>query len=168
MKERPNKSQQKRESAALQLLGEQLAQLNSQQLASLPIPAKLLMVLQEVKRISSHGAKKRQFQFIGGVIRSMKSDDVAAIQLGLNAIKQAADIGSAQFHNIEKWRDRLLSDEVDVLTEFLHEYPSDDIQQLRQLISKAKKEQTNQKKLGGATALFRFIKSVIVAAENSQ
>lgn len=168
MAERENKSQKKREMSALHLLGEQLAQLNESQLAKLSLPSKLFDAIDESSRITSHGARKRHFQFIAGLLGAMDADDVSVIRAAVDDIKQHSDCSNAQFHRIEKWRDRFLGQEADALTLFLKDYPCDDIQQLRQAIKKAQKEQVNQKNLGGAKSLFRLIKSIIVTAEQNQ
>jgi ribosome-associated protein len=168
MTERESKSQKKREMNALNALGEQLALLNEVQLGNLMLPEALSDALIEAKRITSHVARKRHFQHIGSILRAMDPEEVSALSAAIDTLKQAADCNSAQFHRVEKWRDRFLEHEPDVLTLFLKAYPCDDIQQLRQVIKQAQKEQASQQNLGGAKALFRLIRSIIVSAELNQ
>ena len=88
MKERENKSQRKREIAELHKIGEQLGQLTDSQLAKIEMPERLADALVEASRIKSHGAKKRQFQFIGGLIRDMDPEEVGDYFPEFFALKQ--------------------------------------------------------------------------------
>jgi ribosome-associated protein len=60
---------------------------------------------------------------------------------------------------MEQWRDRLISDDKEALTEFINAHPQVDVQTLRQLIKKAIIEKNNEKSMGGSKALFRFLRS---------
>lgn len=162
MTEFDSKSQRKREATALQALGEALAELNEQQLSSIPLNDGLLKAIHDQQRIRSHGAKKRQNQYIGSLMRKLDDEEVTAIQDALQAFQQMASVNTAQFHEIEQWRDRFIAGDKAALTAFLDSYDCEDIQQLRQAISKAQKEAQKQQNLGGAKALFRLLKSIIL------
>ena len=60
-----SKTDLKRESAALQDLGEALLTLRADLLAPLPLPDKLTDALQDAKRITDFEGRRRQMQFIG-------------------------------------------------------------------------------------------------------
>jgi ribosome-associated protein len=76
----PSKSARKREALARQKLGERLARLKDAELATLALPEGLLDALLEARRISAHGARARQFQYVG---RLMRDVDVEALEKAL-------------------------------------------------------------------------------------
>ena len=102
---RPNKSQLKRDSAALQELGEQLITATPGKVAKCALPEKLLAALAEYRKLpNSHGAQKRQLQFIGKLMRHI---DPAPIQARLDEWNSVSAEQIANMHRIERWRDRL-------------------------------------------------------------
>ena len=79
--EEPSKSARKRDALRLKALGQQLAELNDEQRAALPLPDTLANAIADYRRIASHEAKRRQAQFIG---RLMRGIDVAAFESALD------------------------------------------------------------------------------------
>ncbi|MDA8416102.1 MAG: DUF615 domain-containing protein [Betaproteobacteria bacterium] len=79
----PSKSQRKRDMTALQNLGESLLGLNRHQLDQLDLPESLYDAIQEAKSITAHGARRRQLQFIGKLMRQV---DPAPIQSFLDQL----------------------------------------------------------------------------------
>jgi hypothetical protein len=71
----PSKSQRKRDARAVQALGEQLVALSAAQLARLDLPEALHEAVVAGQRMRSHGARRRQMQYIGKVqqIRPLRS-----------------------------------------------------------------------------------------------
>ncbi|MFU8797500.1 MAG: ribosome biogenesis factor YjgA [Gammaproteobacteria bacterium] len=78
-----SKSQIKRDMLALQTLGERLVALNSTQLAKIPLDDTIIAAIHEAHRMRSHGAVRRQLQYIG---RLMRSVDPKPIQAALDKI----------------------------------------------------------------------------------
>lgn len=66
-----------------------------------------------------------------------------------------------QFHHVEEWRDQLIDGNDTVLQKFIVDHPQSDRQQLRQLVRNAKNDKANHKNTGGATALFRYLRSIL-------
>lgn len=64
-----SRSKRKRDSAALQLLGERLLALSSSFRARLPLPPDLAQALAAHSGIKTHEAKRRQMQYIGRLMR---------------------------------------------------------------------------------------------------
>lgn len=159
--EKPSKSQVKRDLNALHDLGEQLEKLDESHIKGLELPVPLIEALKEAKSIKTHGARKRHFKYIAGIMRTLEMDEIEAIRAVLNNLKQGSDSNKAQLHAIEMWRDRLIGDDADALTQFLKEYHCDDIQQLRQAIMNARKDRERHKNLGGARTLFRLLRTII-------
>lgn len=153
----PSKSQRKRDVEALQKLGRELTELSKDQLKKMDLPEKLLIAVQEYQRITSHGAMRRQMQFIGKVMREIEDEDVDAIVEHLAAMRGESATAKAEFHAIERWRARLLEDD-GAVTEWLDAHPGSDAQQLRQLIRNARREAELGKPPKSSRELFRLLR----------
>lgn len=137
----PSKTQRKKDMHALQDIGVQLVELDQKKLIELDLPEILLDAILEAKQIKKHGGRRRQMQYIGKVMRKI---DVLPIQEKLDAWKQTSVQQTARLHQLERWRERLLTDEK-ALTEFAEKFPAADIQRLRMLIRNALKEKEANK-----------------------
>jgi ribosome-associated protein len=81
--EGPSRTARKNESEELQRLGEQLLTLRPPRLAALALPERLQEAVAEGKRLTNFGAKRRQVQFIGKLMRKLDSESLAAIRKAL-------------------------------------------------------------------------------------
>ncbi len=79
------RSARKRASHELTKLGEQLLTLRPEQLAALALPERLEEAVVEARRLTSFGAKRRQTQFVGKLMRTLDEDAVAAIRKTLQS-----------------------------------------------------------------------------------
>lgn len=158
MDELISKSQKKRDADFLQKTAVKFIDLSLSKLDTLPLSDNLRKAIIDAKSIKSHGAKRRQAQLIG---KLMRAADHEAILAAYEQILEEDSAITAGFHEIELWRDRLINEGKDVLTEFIDCYQPEDVQQLRQLIKKAVDDQNKEKNTGAAKALFRFLRSVI-------
>jgi len=147
-------TQRKNEMLELQALGAALVELSDSQLAQFTLEPRLREAVDEAKRIKSHGAKKRQIQYIGRLMRDL---DAEPIRAGLAAIEGGSAQATARHRRLEAWRERLLADD-EALTEFAAEHPGTDLQALRALIRNARKEAKEQKPPRAYRELFRFVK----------
>jgi ribosome-associated protein len=68
---KPSKSARKRAHLALQKLGEELISLREAELLSMPLEEDLLEAIMEARQIKSHGALKRQKQYIGKLMGAL-------------------------------------------------------------------------------------------------
>jgi ribosome-associated protein len=157
----PSRSARKREAAGLQQLGETLTTLTAEQLRSTPISAALRDAIQALGRMDSHGARRRQMQLIG---RLMRQEDADGIRTALARFDQTSAVAIAAHHQAERWRERLLLEGNAALTEFLAQQPAIDRQRLRQLIQAAQQEQATGAPARHARELFRLIRSAIDTA----
>lgn len=148
-----SKSKRKRDMIALQKIGETLVELPAAQLSQVPLDSVLREAIIAARTLPSHGAKRRQLQYIGRLMREV--EDVAPIQEAINKFALKSQQGKAKFHQIERWRDKLASGEDDVMQEFLVQFPDADRQQLRQLVRNAKKKGSPDR------VLFQFLKNII-------
>lgn len=153
-----SKSQMKRDMLALQALGEKLVELSADQLTQLDLPSELKTAVSQAQTIKKHGAKKRQLQFIGKLMRNV---DAEQIQQQLDNITHHSAQSINQLHKIEKWRDQLIEKGDEALSEFLTEYPDADRQQLRALVRSALQERKNNKPPKFYRKIFQFIKLYI-------
>ena len=152
-----SKTQRKREMQALQNLGEELVALSPDKLAGLDLPARLLDAVLEAKRISKFGALRRQMQYLG---RLMRDADADVIRSQLDAWKGTSVAETARLHAIERWRTRLIGDEL-ALGELLDQFPRADAQRLRSLIRNVKREAAAGKPPKSFRELFQELREII-------
>jgi ribosome-associated protein len=74
------RSARKRASHELTRLGEELVALRAAQLATLTLPERLEEAVAEARRLTSFGARRRQAQFIGKLMRKLDEEEIAAIR----------------------------------------------------------------------------------------
>jgi ribosome-associated protein len=156
--QRLSKSARKREAAALQELGVKLSALPDQELKSLDLPDGLFTALRDLRRLPSHGAQVRQRQYIGKLMRAIDPEPVLA---KLAERKQRHDLEIRHFQQIERWRDRLLSERDAAVEELLQEYPAADRATLLKLLDKAERERLEQRSPVGARELFAFLRQLL-------
>ncbi|HNP35180.1 MAG TPA: ribosome biogenesis factor YjgA [Woeseiaceae bacterium] len=101
---KPSKSERKRTQHALQSLGEQLLGLPGPLLAELDLDESLQKAIQDLGRMKSHEAIRRQKQYIGKLMRDV---DPAPIQALLERERADDRHSKRLFANAEKWRDRV-------------------------------------------------------------
>ncbi len=155
--QRQSKSARKREAASLQELGVKLSTLPDQEIKALGLPENLFVALRDLRRLPSHGAQVRQRQYIGKLMRGIDPEPVLA---KLAERKHRHDIEIRHFQQIEKWRDRLLSEPQIALTELLEEFPKADRAALEKLLEKAERERLEQRSPVGARELFAFLRQL--------
>jgi len=152
----PSKSQKKRESTALQDMGADLVRLSRDQLKKFDLPEKLHDAIREAQRITSHGAIRRQMQYIGKLMRDV---DPAPIQAVLDEINGVSAAANARQQALERLRTRLLEDEA-VLGEIAAAHPGADLTHLRQLRRNALKEQEHNKPPRAFREIFRVLREL--------
>ena len=155
--ESPSKSRRKADAHALQALGADLVALNKQQLAQIDLPEALRDALEDAQRITAHGGRRRQLQYIGKLMRNV---DAAPIQAKLDAWRSVSVEATAQLHLIERWRDRLLDDPT-ALEALAQEFPQTDLQPLRTLIRNVRREREHNQPPKSYRALFQRLRDII-------
>jgi ribosome-associated protein len=156
--EQKSKSRLKRESTALQDLGEELVSLTASQLRKFDLPENLHDAIVAARDMSQRGARKRQLQYIGKLMREV---DAEPIFQALEVVKNPGRTAASQFHKLERWRDRLLAEGDAALQELLIGYPDIDRQHLRQLIRKAEVEKSAEQTPRAARVLFEYLRDLI-------
>ena len=147
-----SKSKRKRMMLALQKMGAALLDLTPAQLEKIPLEQVLVDAITAAKSIKTHEGKRRQLQYIG---RLMREVDPVPIQAALEKLESKSRQSKADFHQIERWRDRLIAEDDQVIQSFLEQYPQTDRQHLRQLVRNAKK------RANADTELFRYLRKMM-------
>jgi ribosome-associated protein len=150
-----SKSQLKRDSEDLKELGEALIKMSPAERARVPLPEAIDAAIELAQRITSHGAMRRQVQYLGKLLRET---DAAPIRAAVEAIRHTGLQSAAHFQRLERWRDRLLAEGDPAISEFLEVFPAADRNQLRQLVRAATKESTDGAPPKSARALFRLLR----------
>lgn len=153
----PSKSQLKRDAHALMKLGADLAEISREDWLKLALPEELVDALEESRRIRSHGAHKRQMQYIGKLMRDI---DPAPIQQYFEQQRLESRRQIKKHHRLEEWRDRLLEEADAAIQEFMTHYPQADRQHLRQLVRQARKESEQDKPGRSSRSLFRYLREL--------
>ena len=79
----PSKTQRKRDAHALQALGVQLVALSMTQLVRLDLPEPLHEAVLAAQRMRAHGARTRQMQYIGKVMRQLEPSVLHRVRAAL-------------------------------------------------------------------------------------
>lgn len=146
-----SKTRIKQEMHSLQRIGARLTELNSKQLEEFHLPQILLEAIFEAKKISKYGARRRQIQFIG---RLMREVDINPIKKKLLIWDGLSNQHTAWLHQIEYWRNSLLKDK-SAFSEFAQQYPDANLQRIRTLTRNIKREMFSGKPLRSFKTLFQ-------------
>src|SRR5271154_5326634 len=120
----------------------------------------------------SKSARKREaasLQELGVKLSALPDQEIKALDLPDNLFVALRDLRRLpshgaqirQFQQIERWRDKLLSEPNAALDELLMEYPNADREVLARLLEKAEKERVEQRSPVGARELFAFLRQLL-------
>ena len=149
-----SRTKKKEQVEELQKLGAALIALPPVTLDALGLPAELLAAVRDAQRFTSHGALRRQVQFIGKVMRKIDPGPVRAAVAAIAGSSAAARAGQKR---LEQWRERLIADDA-ALTAFAGEHAGADLQGMRTLIRNARKEIAEGKPPRAQRELFRVLR----------
>lgn len=156
--EQKSKSQLKREMISVQDLGEELVELPIRLLQRFDLPESLLDAIETARSITSRGARKRQLQYIG---RLMREVDAEPIRKTMDDIKHRQVHAAQQLHLIERWRERLLQEGDGAIQALCEEYSGTDRQHVRQWLRAVEQERAENKPPTAARALFQYLRELI-------
>lgn len=148
----PSRSRKKRESTALQKLGETLTGLPLARLADLPLGPELDEALRLMARITDHEGRRRQLQYIG---RLMRESDAEAISAALERLREGPARDNAAFRHAERLRAALLAADGEETERLLARWPQA-ASDLRRLVARARGESAPQ----AARELFRRLRQL--------
>ncbi len=155
-KERPNKTQLKREMKALHDLGKELVELPRSKIDQVTLSERMLDAVMLAKKLKK-AALQRQLRFISGII---KEEDTDTIRLQLERIRLPQQQANEAFHQVEDWRDRLVAGDNELINELVDKFAQADRQHLRQLVRNASKEAQQNKPPKASRVLFKYLKEL--------
>lgn len=157
--EKPSKSARKREIEALQTLADQMAGLSDKELGRLGVDQQLRDAINLVRPMRPSGARNRQLKHC---VKFMDSDALDEVRAYLEN-RHSQQVGvNREFHEIERWRDRLVNDGDKALEELLDRHAHLDRQQLRQLCRDAMREKETGRPAGAGRKLFRHLRETLL------
>lgn len=158
----PSRSQQRREALEVLELAGQLVELPPSRLAKLELPDNVRDEIANVRRITSHVARKRQLAFLAKLMRRYEDDAFASVRAALGENRDRQRQETAAMHRLEALRERLLSETGDeALSALIAQHPAIDRQHLRALIRQARLEQATPNKPPRAyRELFQLLKGL--------
>lgn len=158
MEDDKSKSQKKREAHALQAMGMELLTIKERDLEQFELPPELFAAVREAKKLKSHGAMRRHAQLIGKLMRRVDAERIAE---ALQAHKDKHQAVTADFHEAERWRDKLMENPL-CLTEFVSLFAPKDLTHFRQILKKAQDERSKEVNRGAYKTLFRLIRDAML------
>ncbi|WP_295003460.1 ribosome biogenesis factor YjgA [uncultured Dechloromonas sp.] len=153
---RPSKTKQKEAMHELRDLGAELVELSVGQLKRINLPENLFDAVRDCQKITAHGARRRQIQYLGKLMRGVDDEPIRA---GLAMLRGESSAETARLHRLERFRVRLLEDEA-VLAEIAALWPAVDLQHLRTLRRNALKEKENNKPPKNFRAIFQILQEL--------
>lgn len=153
----PSRTQRKKADHARKALGETLVALSPEQTAAIDLPAELRAAVHLARKTRTHGARRRQIQYIGTLLRRI---DTGPIQAALDNIRRGDLKKARTFRRITAWRDALQNGDEEILGEILSACPDADRQQLRQLARNARRAEERASGSAASRKLFRYLRDV--------
>lgn len=143
----PSRTQQRRDALAVLALATQLVEMVPSKLAKLELPDDVRDEIANVRRISSHIARKRQLGFLAKLMRRHDEATFDAVRAALGENREKQRQETAAMHRLESLRERLLGDDGDAaLSELADLHPELDRQHLRSLVRQARIEKNTPNK----------------------
>ena len=150
---RKSKSQRKRESLALQALGESLATLTPSDLARIPMWPELRAAVVDARDLE-RAARRRQIRYVA---RLLREGDSVPIAQALETVRRPGRREAVRHRRIERLRDALMRDDRP-LDDIRAAMPEVDVRQLRRLVGAARRERENASGNASERRLFRFLR----------
>ena len=161
----PSRSQERRDALAVLELAKQLIELTDAQLAQVPLDEDLRAEVHNTRRITQKIARKRQTQFLAKQLRKREDEELSTIRAALQQDREVTRRDTAELHRIEAWRDRLIDEGDEALSQLLQQFPQADRQHLRGLARQAKVERLANKPPHSYRELFRALRETMGVAD---
>jgi len=153
--EKISKTRKKRQALSAQDLGEKLVNLTEEQLRKIELPEEVLSAVTLAKTIKKHGARKRQMQYIGVL---MRRTDATPIQEAVQNLEEGDRRRAERHKQVERWRDELIRGNDALIGEIVRTLPDAGKEQLTALVTKAREELIKANPSPApARALFRYL-----------
>jgi ribosome-associated protein len=160
----PSRSEQRREALGVLHLALSLMEQSDARISQIPMDEDLRSLVLASKKITAQIARKRQAQYLAKIMRREDDDALQAIRAALDHDKVEGRREAQALHQVEYWRDRLVADGDEALSELLAEHPHADRQHLRQLARNAHQEKLKNKPPHAFRELFRELRDLLAVA----
>jgi ribosome-associated protein len=157
----PSRSQRRREALDVLKLAHALVSMSDAQLMHVPLDEDLRAEVANARSVTQQIARKRQTQYLAKQMRKLDETELEAIRATLDNDRDRAHREAASLHRVETWRDRLIVEGDDALTELLQQFPQSDRQHLRQLARQARAERDANKPPHAQRELFRALREIV-------
>jgi ribosome-associated protein len=158
--DQPSRSARRREALDVLALAKQLVELPPSRIAKLDLPDEVRDEIANVRKITSHIARKRQLSYLAKLMRRHDEEAFAAARASLANDREAGAREAAATHHLEALRERLLGEGDAALSELIGAQPDLDRQRLRALIRQARLERETNKPLHAYRELFRVLREI--------
>ncbi|MGD8252628.1 MAG: ribosome biogenesis factor YjgA [Desulfobacterales bacterium] len=156
--ERKSKTRKKKDAHAAQQVGERLVDMPDEILARLQLPQGLLDALRFAKSLKKRGARRRQMQYIGTLMRHC---DPLAIDASIAKAAARGGLKIGHHRQLEAWRDQLVVGDDALMERLLRRLPKQsDRDRLAALVQSARKEKADGAPPKHSRLLFRHLRSV--------
>jgi len=155
-----SRSQRRRDALAVFELAERLVALTDAQLSQLALDEDIRDEVEKARRVTQQIARKRQIQYLAKMLRR-REDELPAMRAQLDHDRQLARRETAELHRLEEWRERLIADGDEALSQLLNLFPAADRQHLRQLARQARVERNENRPPHAFRELFRELRELI-------
>ncbi|MFH7767271.1 ribosome biogenesis factor YjgA [Acinetobacter sp. BSP-28] len=159
---RASKTEQKKAVQRMAALGEQLAQLSIKQIKNLPVEERLIDALLDVQTITSHEARRRQFQRVGKLLRNEDETMILSYLTPQQGAKKTAQL--------QRWVDRMIAQGDPVIKEFMKAHNAAEYHAIRQHILRIhrdiKNQATEEELAASKLKLFNYIQQVALISDN--
>jgi ribosome-associated protein len=160
--ETESRTRLKRKMHDLQELGERLVSLSPGQIRAMEMPEDLTEAVLLARTLKSRGARRRQIQYIGVL---MRETDPEPIRRALEALSLGLKTQIRTFRMVERWRDDLVSGDDAPLAEILHRFPDADQSLLLRMVRDVREEQAPKGvSRSSRRALFRYLRDLADAS----
>lgn len=156
--QQPSKTKRKKAAKAAQRVGEKLTALNDEQLGRMDLPAELFDAVVALRDMRQHGARRRQMQYIGALMRNV---DVQNLQLNIEKATARQHEEARRFRRVEKWRDDLTSGDAHRLTWIVAHYPEADRDRLEQMAGDVLQAKSVAERRRKNRTLFRYLRALM-------
>ena len=156
----PTRTQQRRDALAVLALAGQLMALPPSKLAKLELPEDVEREIANTRRITAHGARKRQMAFLAKVMRRHDNSVFDGVRAALGENRDLQRQETAAMHRLEATRDRLLADPDNAMSDVIAQYPGVDRQHLRSLVRQAKAEKDGNKPPRAYREIYQLLKDL--------
>ena len=164
----PSRSEQRREALAVLDLAMKLVGESDARLQQIPMDDDLRALVIASKKITSQIARKRQVHFLAKQMRRQDEEALQVIRAALEHDKAEGRREAQALHEVEYWRDKLVDDGDEALSELLASHPHADRQHLRQLARNAHQERLKNKPPHAYRELFRELRTLLAASADSE